>query len=300
MRSKHRGLAESQRRCGYLFTLPFLIGSVLFILYPVLLSLAFSFSNVTASETGRQLIFIGIENYRQILTVDPDYVRELISTLGVSIAQIPVVVIFSFFIASLLNQKFRGRSVVRAILFLPMFFSSPLIMGMNNAERISRTVQQQAAEGTSVTDFTTVFSQLLDELNLSDNIITLLTDTINNIGTILFLSAIPIVLFLSGLQSVSTSIYEAAFVEGATSWEVFWKISLPMVSPIVLVTIIYCFIDSFTGTSNTIINLIRNACYTSFDLGQGSAMAWIYLVAAACLLAVIYIIVNHFVFYYDD
>lgn len=300
MRLKHRGLADSQRKFGYLFTLPFLIGSILFILYPVLLSLMFSLSNVTASETGRQLLFIGIENYRHILAVDPNFLRELLSTLGVALAEIPIVVIFSFFIASLLNQKFHGRSAVRTILFLPLFFSSPLIVSMNNAEQISNTVQQQAGESTNIADFTTVFSQILDELKLNDNIIDLLTGTINNISNILFLSAIPIVLFLSGLQSVSTSIYEAAYVEGATGWEVFWKISLPMVSPIVLVTIVYCFIDSFTGSGNTIIQLIRGECYSSFDLGKGSAMAWVYLIVAACLLAVIYKIVNHFVFYYDE
>ena len=111
------------------------------------------------------------------------------------------------------------------------------------------------------------------------------------------MSVIPTVIILAGLQSVSRSIYEASYVEGATAWEVLWKISLPMVSPLLLVSLLYCVIDSFTGVGNTIISRVSYECFTAFNFGIGSAMAWSYLTVVLLIVAVVFLIANRFVSY---
>ena len=150
-------------------------------------------------------------------------------------------------------------------------------------------------------DFSSSLTEYLSNLNIGPDIVDLLSSTVNNISQVLAMSAIPIIIFLAALQSISPSIYEASYVEGATKWEVFWKISLPMISPMILVVIIYTMIDSFSNTSNAVIKIVHNLSFTgNIDLGKGCAAAWIYLTITLTVMGIVYFIVNRFVFYQDD
>lgn len=297
MRKKAVGaLIRKRGKYGYFFTAPFIIGAACFILMPVVMSILFSFSQVQPTVEGFQLHFTGLQNYRYLFLEDPEFTRTLTETVLEMAKNVPVVVIFSFFIASLLNQKFHGRTLVRAILFLPLIVSSGLVMQMKSGVVAGELVSGKGSETVAV-DFAAAFSESLSQFKMGPSFISLLVSAINNISTILAMSAIPIIIFLAGLQSISTSIYEASYVEGATAWEVFWKISLPMISPLILVTILYCVVDSFTSVTNTMITSIRSVCFTDFSFGIGSAMTWVYLFVVAVLMLMVFAVINRFVFY---
>lgn len=300
-KNKIQTLESCQVKSGFLFTLPFLIGSVFFVLFPIALSVIFSFSHVSNDSSGYTVELSGLDNYKYMLMSDPNYNKTVLDTLKTMIINVPVVAIFSFFIASLLNQEFKGRGIARSILFLPLIVSSPAVVQLLSAEKVASSMSESSAEVSTGVDFSNAIMVYLNEMEVGTGITNLLTSTVNNIGTVLAMSAIPIIIFLTGLQSISPSIYEASYVEGATKWEVFWKISLPMISPMILVVVIYTMIDSFSSTNNAVIDTVHKLCFTgNINLGRGCAAAWLYLVITLLIMAVVYISVNKFVFYYDD
>lgn len=300
-KKKVKSIESRSVKYGYLFTAPFIIGSVFFVIFPIILSVAFSFSNVSNDASGYTMEFSKLENYRYMILSDADYNKTVFNTLKGIIIDVPVVTIFSFFIASMLNQEFKGRGIARTVLFLPLIVSSPAVMQLLVSDTVSSEMSNSAAEVTSSVDFSAALTAYLNEIDIGFEFTQLLSSTVNNISSVLAMSAIPIIIFLAALQSVSPSIYEASYVEGATKWEVFWKISLPMISPMILVVIIYTMIDSFSSSNNAVIKTIHNLCFTgNINLGRGCAAAWIYLVITLTFTAFVYLVVNKFVFYYDD
>ncbi len=298
---KVKGYEAKRAKYGYIFTIPFIIGVILFVAYPIILSIAFSVSRVSNDTSGFTLSFIGIENYKYMLLSDADFNKTVVSTLGDMLVNVPVVAIFSFFIASMLNQEFKGRGIARSILFLPLIVSSPAVVQLLQGETISSGMSQSASEVSTGVDFASTLTAYLAEMNIGSEVSELLSSTVNNISTVLAMSAIPIIIFLAALQSISPSIYEASYVEGATKWEVFWKISLPMISPMILVVVIYTMIDSFSSTNNAVIKTVHELCFTgNINLGRGTAAAWIYLAITLFIMAIVYVVVNKFVFYYDE
>lgn len=295
-----RSLLEKQRVFGYLFIFPFIIGAACFILYPVILSVVFSFSEIQPNASGYTIAFRGVQNYAYLFLVDPSFRRTLVDTLKSTLVYVPVVVIFSFFIASMLNQPFRGRTAARSILFLPLILSSGAVMNLASGDMIHSAMEnKQGIESAASGNLSEAFAANLSELPISPSLVSFLVSCVDNISGVLAMSAIPIIIFLAGLQSISPSIYEASFVEGATKWEVFWKISLPMISPLILVTVVYSVVDSFTSVDNQVMAGIRELCFQKFNFGLGSAMAWVYLLIVLAILTVLYLVINRFVFYYD-
>ena len=293
--SKKSGLESRRGRWGYVFTFPFIIGAVLGIIYPVVLSLVYSFGELIPQEIGYKINFVGIENYKTLFTVDPDFTRQLVETLQNTILKVPVAIIFSFFLACVLNSEFPGRGLARTVLFLPMIISSKLVKTLLNQDIVSSEMSNKGAEEAVM--LSDKFAEFLVSLNVGDGLADFLTSSVNDIQNLLYMSVIPTIIILAGLQSVSRSIYEASYVEGATSWEVLWKISLPMVSPLLLVSLIYCVIDSFTGVGNSIISRVGYECFTAFNFGIGSAVAWSYLTVVLLIVAVVFLIANRFVSY---
>lgn len=290
-------LERRQKRLGYAFIAPFLIGLVVFILWPFIQSVVFSFCNLTITDTGYRLDFIGIENYRQIFMVDPKYRQYLLTSLGKMAIDVPVCVLFAFFVASLLNQKFGGRSAARVILFMPVIVSSGLVTKLIKGytmETLSNSAETAAGSGLSG-----AIVNLMDSMNLNPTLVSFISSSVDRIADITTLAAVPIIIFLAGLQSISPSIFEASYIEGATKWEVFWKICLPMVSPLILVTVVYSVIDSFTNVSNAVISDIHSTMFENIKFGIGTAKALSYMIVMGLILAVVYKIISRFVFYQD-
>lgn len=297
LRNKRPSLEAKRAKVGYLFTLPFIIGAVVAVIYPIIVSVIYSFGEITANPGGYTIDFVGFENYNQIFNVDPTFKRILLNTLKSTALNVPVVIIFSFFLASVLNTEFKGRGLARTVLFLPMILNSNIVKGILSADAVMDAMADKSSASTA--QIYGAFEAFLSELDIGIGITDLLVSSVNNISNILAMSVIPIIIILAGLQSVSKSVYEASYVEGATKWEVFWKISLPIVSPMILVSVIYCIIDSFTSVDNAVIAKVKTVSFSNLDFGVGSAMAWSYLLIVLAIVLIVYLFVNKFVSYGD-
>ena len=119
------------------------------------------------------------------------------------------------------------------------------------------------------------------------------------IVTVLWSCGVQILLFLSSLQGISKSLYESAKVDGATQWEMFWKITLPMISPVMLLNIIYTLLDSFTDISNPILSYIQDYAFTRTDFAYAAAIGWIYFIFIMILILVIFMIMKNHLYSFD-
>lgn len=274
-----------------------MLGFVFFFLVPLLNSLKFSFSTIKASADGITLKFIGLNNYVEALTVNASFNRTLIESVTNMLVNVPLIVIFSLFLSVLLNQKFIGRSVARSIFFLPVILASGVIMTLESTSLI----EALNADNSGLKAINALGSFELERMMLdagvNETIVSYLTNAVNRIYQIVSQSGVQILIFLAGLQTISPQLYEASRIEGATGYEAFWKITFPMIGPLILTNVVYSIIDSFSNNSMT--QLIRETGFAKFDFGLSSAMAWIYFVIIAGLLIVGTYFISKRIFYQD-
>lgn len=288
---------------GYLFIIPFLVGFFGLFLPMLLKSVTFSFSNMTVEKGGYVLEKAangGFEHYIRALTIDPKFNLQLLGAVKDMAVNVPLILIFSFFAANLLNQKFRGRGVARSIFFFPVILTSGIVLGIESSDLLQATLGPEGM--LSADDASTVFNVatfLLKYTNLPNGIVTYLSGAVLGIYDIVIASGVQILIFLAGLQGISPSLYEASNMEGATAWENFWKITFPMISPLILVNAIYTIIDSFTSANNELMTLIKKTIFNDVRYGYGSAMAWIYFLVIAVIISVVGGIIAKRVFYMD-
>lgn len=289
---------------GLLFVLPFLIGFFFLFLPLITESLQYSFSNMEVTMDGYVLTKAkenGLEHYIKAFAIDPDFNLQLLSSIGGMLVQIPLVLIFSFFAANLLNQKFRGRTVARSILFLPVIISSGIIIALENSDLLVSTLSTTSElTGSDLASALNMTQFLYEYTSLPVSVISFLSSAVTGLYDIIIASGIQILIFLAGLQSISPSLYEASSMEGATQWENFWKITFPMISPLILVNSVYTVVDLFTNEKNEMMTEIKRTIFTEIDYGYGSAMAWIYFLCIAVILAVVGGVISKHVFYYDE
>lgn len=288
---------------GYVFAIPFLIGFFGLFLPMLIKSVQFSFSNMTVDKGGYVLTKAannGLEHYIRALTIDPDFNLDLLGAVKDMGVSVPLIIIFSFFAANLLNMKFRGRGVARSVFFLPVILTSGIVLGIESSDLLQTTL---GPEGMLTSDdANTVFNVagfLLNYTNLPSGIIMYLSQAVLGIYDIVISSGVQILIFLAGLQGISPSLYEASNMEGATAWENFWKITFPMISPLILVNAIYTIIDSFTSANNELMQEIKSTIFSDVKYGYGSAMAWIYFLVITIIICIVGGIIGKRVFYMD-
>ncbi|MDR1892779.1 MAG: sugar ABC transporter permease [Oscillospiraceae bacterium] len=291
-------------RSGILFMTPLFIGLILFFVVPVAKSFWFSLANVGVTPDGYQTAFQGIKSYITALKVHPDYLQTLVTALINMAKTTPFVIIFSFFMSSVLNQRFKGRTAFRLILFLPVIFLSAAMMTLDSADRLQGAMDGFGAYkdtfGGSSVSFTQQLSDYLAAANISESTVSVISGAVDGVYRVIELSGIQIVILLTGLQSISPSLYEAAKVEGGSAWENFWKITFPMVSPLILTCFVFTVIDSFTSFDNQVMQMIDDTAFKgNFDFSLSSAMGWIYFAVIAAILGVCTFILSRMVFYYD-
>ena len=285
---------------GYGFIGLWLVGTVLFFLIPLGKSLWYSFCNVSVDPGALNTEFKGMDNYFSVLSEDPYYTEYLGDVLLETLWKTPLILIFSLFIAVVLNQKFRGRTLARAIFFLPVIIATGPVFRI-----ISGDMDSTGNSGAE--QFSTMFStnlvgelmQFLGIYGISDSMSTFITAVADNIFGIVWNSGIQIILFLAALQNIPASAREAAQMEGATAWEYFWKITFPYVSPFILANLIFTVIDSFTNPMNKVMNRI-SAMRSQFDFGEASAMAWIYFAVVIAAIGIVTAVMNRFIYYEND
>ena len=296
-------LDKRKARNGWIFVLPFVIG-ILFIYLPVIFdSIWFSFNTIgTLKGGGLKLTFEGFKYYEQALMKDPTFVQKLGEGIGQLVFDIPAIVIFALFIAVILNQRMLGRAAFRAIFFVPVIIATGLMDSINASDVLSEEMGSgEGIDTGSGTNATTEIVSALDiqmlfrNMKVGAELVTYVTGLVNDIYNIINRSGVQMLIFLAGLQSISPAIYEACKIEGATAWETFWKITFPMISPMILVNGVYTIIDSFTTASNPAMSYISQV-YKLQDV-LSSAMAWIYFIIVILIVAVIAAILSAFVFY---
>lgn len=304
MKKSKLSLDEKKANMGYLFILPWLLGFIFLFAIPLIQSVVFSLNKIVLTSTGYELEYVGLRNYKNALLVHPTFVRVLTESMQTMASFVPLVVLFSLFAATLLNQKFKGRTTVRAIFFLPVILGSGVIFMMQNYSWFDEFSRGADSVGISAELTMRGFSlrRYLEEIasGLNISVIKYVVNAVRSIYAIIHASGVQILIFLAGLQSIPPSIYEACHIEGATSWEVFWKVTFPMISPLILANAVYTIIDTFTISYNDVMLLIRTtALGGNPDLSSSAAMALIYFAAIAVVLAIVIGFISRKVFYQE-
>ncbi|PNT90549.1 carbohydrate ABC transporter permease [Clostridium thermosuccinogenes] len=274
------GVTTRREMKGYLFILPWLVGFGIFFAYPMFQSFIYSISSVRITAKARIVKPVGFDNYVYIFTKDIYFVERLRAFFLNTIFSLPVILVFSLMIAMLINQKIKFKGFFRTLFFLPIIVVSgpvlerlisegattiPMIEQYGVYDIINEVVPYMLVEPISY-----LFSQLI---------------------LILWYSGVPILIYLAGLQKIDINLYEAALIDGASSWVVFWKITLPSLKGIILINAIYTLVFLGTSEINEVIILIKNNMLNpNTGFGIASAMAWTFTVGLGLIMVIIYFI----------
>lgn len=303
-KKKRIGLTRHRARLGYAFISPFIIGFIFFMIKPLYQSLSMSLSAVDVTVNGFVMEWNNYGNYVRAFTVDPEFNRMLVTSIATMFYRSLATIVFSFFVALLLNQKFKGRALVRSIFFLCVILSSGVLVGLeyNNAllSQLKATIEEQGKSNTITAVLEEILVSNTGGVNgISGKVFKTLFEIIDSIYDVAMASGIQIIIFLSGLQNISPSMYEAADMEGCTSWERLWKITVPMVSPLLLVCWVYTIIDFFTKSDNVIMKKINDVMIGQLNYGFSSALAWIYFIVVMAMIGLTSLIISKVVYNYD-
>jgi len=299
-KTKLAGLQKRNAISGYLFILPFIIGFLAFMVQPLFQSLYMSFSDVQLGAGEFKTVWKGIANYNYAFRVDADFVRLLTEELFRMVIYSVAIMVFSFFVALILNQKFRGRALVRSVFFLPVILASGVMLKLDSENAlmaaVAQTVEVNAGGTAGITD---AIQNILRTTGVGVRAFETLFEVIDNIYDVAISSGIQIIIFLSGLQTISASMYEAADIEGCTKWESLWKVTVPMVSSLFLVNWIYTVVDFCMRSDNKVIDKITTYMNVNLNYGLASAMSWVYFVVVMAIIGVSSLIISKGVYYYE-
>jgi ABC-type sugar transport system permease subunit len=275
-------LEKRQGFLGYMFLLPWLIGFFFFTVWPFLYTIFLSFHEVRLTIEGWETAFSGIDNYNLAFFRNTEFVPALISFITMELTYAPVITVIAFILALLLNQNLKFRAGFRALFFLPVIVMSGPVMyqlmdsgGMTFAGINDMMLYQMVAQ----------FSK-----PLADALVFLF----QNFSVVLWFTGIPIILFITGLQKINVSMLEAAKIDSATSWQILWKIIIPIIRPIAMVSVILTIVQLGTYSINPVLLMVQEAIYnTTAGLGLASAFAWIYTAAALALMGLAFALLKN-------
>ncbi len=301
MRKNTMTLRRKRAIVGLLFITPWFIGFLVYYLRSLILTARFSFSKITIAETGGYVAkFIGLDNYRNALFEHAQFNQVLVSSIRNMLIDVPFIIFFSLFIAILLNTKFKGRALIRAIFFLPILLGSGAVL-----ETLQLATENiQGGGGAMIADLAPpsglnvdYFMGLFLELGLPVKTAGYIVGLVGRMFEIVRASSVQIIIFIAALQSVSPSLYEVSKIEGATGYETFWKITFPMVSPLILTNVVYTIVDSFVNSE--VVDMAYSAAFTTYDYGLSTAMSMLSTVIVCVILLVVGALITRKTFYYN-
>ncbi|MCR5739084.1 MAG: sugar ABC transporter permease [Lachnospiraceae bacterium] len=300
LNGKVSGLEKRRAVTGYLFISPFIIGFLLFMVKPLFQSLYMSFCTIEIGAGKFSFVPAKLSNYYNAFRSDPEFSRLLVEESGRMVIYSLAIMVFSFFVALVLNQEFHGRAIVRAVFFLPVILSSGVILGLESNNSVVAMVQADIAGEMSGISITDALESILRTAGVGTRAYEQVFELIDNIYDIALASGIQIIVFLSGLQTIPKSMYEAASIEGCTAWESLWKVTFPMVSSIFLVNWVYTIVDFCMRTDNEVISrIVDDIMIGQLNYGLASAMAWSYFILIMVFLAITSFIISRRVYYYE-
>ena len=287
-----KGFSLEKRRAiaGYLFVLPFILGFLFFLLYP--LGMSFQWS-MASTDSGVRTIngkgvfdivrYVGFSNYGKIISEDYDFSKNFLLTIERTFLWTPFIIVFSLFIAIMLNRKIRFRGVFRVIYFLPVLLGTGLVL-------------QKLSDVTQMLTIPQGLTNLIQYIVSNESVETFIRDLLQSIINMFWKMGVQIIIFLAGLQSIPESYYEAARVDSANWWDMLWKITIPMLSPMILLNVVYSIIDSFRDSSNPIVEYILKQ-YGYANWVEVSTMGWMYFAVTLIMLGVVFLATRRFIFY---
>ncbi|MEZ0537447.1 carbohydrate ABC transporter permease [Caldicellulosiruptoraceae bacterium PP1] len=301
MKKKRMSLERKTNLEGYIFVLPWIIGFVAFLAYPFIQSLILAFNEITDIEKFG-LKFIGMNNFIKAFTVDAKFIPAFTETIRDTLINLPLIIVYSLFIAILLNRGMKLKGFFRVMFFLPVLLGTGLIMKQLMGLYLDDTLIQEI--GASDTEIRRAAGAII----LPDTFMTylgpdfgkIIQDSLDKLSSILWRSGIQIIIFIGGLQSIPQSLYESAYCDGATAWEAFWKITLPIMTPIILINIVYTLIDWFTSIDNKIMEYITDISFKQMQLSYGSALGWIFFIFISILIGLAFLLMGRFIVYIGE
>lgn len=291
---KPRGIEARKARNGFFFILPWFIGIVIFFLSPLIQSILFSFADVKLGDRGGLVFdFQGIENYSYIFTKDGAFTVNLRNSLVSFMYSLPIIVILSLVFACVLNQRFKGRLFARALFFLPVIVASGVVMQMITSSGYGEPVTMSLGGSNSYMGGMIDFNAVLGQMGFSADIINFFSVYISEIFTLIWSIGVQTILFISGLQTIPAQLYEVSKVEGASKWEEFWYITVPMLRNIIFLVIIYTMVELCLAEDNAVITQAYNLMQVQV-YGRSSSMLWMYFLATMAFSGVILLVYNRF------
>ena len=294
MKRKRYSLERRKARTGFLFILPWVIGFFGMFLRSMVGSFLYSVSSLSITPNGMEMRYTGFGQYGRALLVDSKYVRYLADEIGGMIPKVLVILAFALLMAVIMSGSFRGRTFFRAVFFLPVICGSGLILSIMNGDVMSNSIL--SGTRSSMLFQTNGIDQFLLRAGVSSDLVSTMMGIIDGMFDLTWQSGLQILLFMSGILSISPSLYEAARIEGATGWETFWKITFPMLEPTMILNAVYTIIDRFTDFENSVMQHILSFA-KALDFSYSSTLAWIYFLIISILIAIVYRIINKRIVY---
>ena len=309
-RRKKSALISKRDQKGWLFVAPFILGFLVLMLPVFIDSIRYAFYQVLIQPGGGFVLnFVAWENFRWMLRVDPYFTWHLTASVRNTLTNVGIIVVFSLFVAVVLNSKMKGRGFFRAMFFIPVILATGIIARIDAQNSIMQAylnvpgVDMGAAlgamdvgEGDGLMMSLALRQYLMQIFDFNRTLVDMTVNAANNIYGIVNAAGVQILIFLAGLQSVSPSIYESAKIEGCSAWESFWKITLPLLSPMIFTVVIYTIVDSFTNPNNRIMYSIRHSMSIG-NYGHAAAATWVYFVIAAFIIGVVSFFLTKVMFY---
>lgn len=289
-RSKCTETQKRMERWGWLFILPWVIGTFYFFLLPMIQAAMYAFGKIGMVGGVTTYKFVGFQNFIYLFSKDANFLPNLTKSLGTMLYEVPVIVVFSILIAMVLRGNYKGHTFFRAMFFFPVIIASGVVITILRTQVMmtgSATSAQQQAYLFNLPDF-----QILTELfGLPDSIVEFTNKIVNGFFDITWKSGVQIILLLVAVNHISPSFYEAADIAGATAWEKLWKITIPMISPTILVVIVYTIIDSFTDYGNAIMRMIDEYA-SNINYEYSTTIGLVYFMIVGLLIGLVTLIMR--------
>ncbi len=304
MKKNRLSLAQKRTISGYLFILPWLVGFLVFYLRSLFMTVQFSLSELTMDMVngGYQLEFVGLENYIYAFSVHGTFKQILTTSVMDMLIDVPLIIFFSLLMALLLNKKFKGRTIVRAIFFLPVILNAEAIveavetatvMMAGGVTASSAEMSSASSGGMGIAYYVDLFGNLM----IPRDILGYIVEAVDRITSIISASGVQIVIFIAALQSIPGSLYEVAQMEGATAYETFWKVTFPMVMPHIITNIVYTVVDSFV--TSQVVDLAYETAFDLFRYGLSSVFSLVSTIITCAILVLVCGFIQKKTFYYN-
>lgn len=290
---KQSNLLKNRNRWGYVFCAHWILGLAMFFVVPTVTSIYYVFSKINVGQ-GMKTTWIGLENLHYIFNDDKDFVNNMTASVSNLVTSLPIVISLSMVLALILNSKFRGRVIFRAIFFLPVIITGSVIMILMTNNAVDAPIFSAASGGgeSAYSEGAINFQQILVNLNLPEQIRTLIAGYLAKVFNLIWSCGIQTILFLAGLQSITAQLYEVAKIEGANRWETFWFIEVPMLRNIIMLVLLYTMIDLVTELTTPVMDQVSKLMYDKMTYDLSSAMLWVYFLFAGAIMGIILLLYN--------